>query len=123
MNRLARISVGFCGALLAAAFFANGSRAQDPQVITMRISAATVNDAQHEWMKRFAVGIERNTGGRIKAELYPGSQLGSIPRQIEGTQLGAIQCWLGPPEFLVGVDRRFEILSAPGLFKDEKQAL
>jgi TRAP-type transport system periplasmic protein len=122
MIRLARVSVGFCGVLLSAAFFANSSWAQDSQVITMRLSAATVNDAQHEWMKRFAVAIERNTGGRIKAELYPGSQLGSIPRQIEGTQLGAIQCWLGPPEFLVGVDRRFEILSAPGLFRDEKQA-
>ena len=122
MIGLAKVSISFCGVLVAAAFFASGSWAQDSQTITMRLSAATVNDAQHEWMKRFAVAIERNTGGRIKAELYPGSQLGSIPRQIEGTQLGAIQCWLGPPEFLVGVDRRFEILSAPGLFQDEKQA-
>src|SRR6202035_3567520 len=122
MISLAKVLVGFCGLLFATAFFASGSGAQDSQTITMRLSAATVNDAQHEWMKRFAVAIERNTGGRIKAELYPGSQLGSIPRQIEGTQLGAIQCWLGPPEFLVGVDRRFEILSAPGLFQDEKQA-
>ena len=118
----AKVLIGFCGLLFATGFFASGSWAQDPQAITMRLSAATVNDAQHEWMKRFAVAIERNTSGRIKAELYPGSQLGSIPRQIEGTQLGAIQCWLGPPEFLVGVDRRYEILSAPGLFRDEKQA-
>src|SRR5580692_3518804 len=122
MISLAKVLIGFCGLLFATGFFASGSWAQDSQTITMRLSAATVNDAQHEWMKRFAVAIERNTGGRIKAELYPGSQLGSIPRQIEGTQLGAIQCWLGPPEFLVGVDRRFEILSAPGLFQDEKQA-
>jgi TRAP-type C4-dicarboxylate transport system substrate-binding protein len=123
MISLAKVLIGFCGLLFATGFFASGSWAQDSQAITMRLSAATVNDAQHEWMKRFAVAIERNTGGRIKAELYPGSQLGSIPRQIEGTQLGAIQCWLGPPEFLVGIDRRFEILSAPGLFQDEKQAL
>ena len=122
MISLAKVLIGFSGLLFATAFIASGSWAQDSQAITMRLSAATVNDAQHEWMKRFAVAIERNTGGRIKAELYPGSQLGSIPRQIEGTQLGAIQCWLGPPEFLVGVDRRFEILSAPGLFHDEKQA-
>ena len=87
----------------------------------MRLSTATLNDAQHEWMKRFAVAIEKHhwpdQGRRVSA-----SQLGSIPRQIEGTQTGAIQGWFGPPEFLVGVDRRFEILSAPGLFKDEKQA-
>ena len=122
MISLARIPVGLCGAVFAVVTLVSSAWAQDPQVFLMRLSTATVNDAQHEWMKRFAVAIEHNTGGRIKAELYPGSQLGSIPRQIEGTQLGAIQCWIGPPEFLVGVDRRFEILSAPGLFQDEKQA-
>src|SRR5262249_52797122 len=81
-----------------------------------------LNDSQHEWMKRFAVAIDKNTNGRIKAELFPASQLGPIPRQIEGTQQGSIQCWVGPPEFLVGVDRRFEILGAPGLFRDDKHA-
>src|SRR5580698_3152398 len=123
MISLARIPVGLCCAVFAVVTLVSSAWAQDPQVFSMRLSTATVNDAQHEWMKRFAVAIEHNTGGRIKAELYPGSQLGSIPRQIEGTQLGAIQVWLGPPEFLVGIDRRFEILSAPGLFQDEKQAL
>ena len=88
----------------------------------MRISTATLNDSQHEWMKRFAVAIDKNTNGRIKPELFPASQLGSIPRQIEGTQQGSIQAWVGPPEFLVGVDRRFEILGAPGLFKNDKEA-
>jgi TRAP-type transport system periplasmic protein len=96
--------------------------AQGAQPITMRISTATLNDAQHEWMKRFAVAIDKNTRGRIKPELYPASQLGAIARQIEGTQQGSIQAWVGPPEFLVGVDRRFEILGAPGLFKSDKDA-
>jgi TRAP-type C4-dicarboxylate transport system substrate-binding protein len=73
-------------------------------------------------MKRFAVAIDKNTNGRIKAELFPASQLGSIPRQIEGTQQGSIHAWIGPPEFLVGVDRRFEILGGPGLFRDDKHA-
>jgi TRAP-type C4-dicarboxylate transport system substrate-binding protein len=41
--------------------------------------------------------------------------LGSIPRQIEGTQFGSIQCAIIPPEFFVGVDERFEVMSAPGL--------
>ncbi|MGB7254843.1 MAG: TRAP transporter substrate-binding protein, partial [Xanthobacteraceae bacterium] len=52
---------------------------------------------------------------RIKGQVYPASQLGSIPRQIEGTQFGAIQCALIPPEFFVGVDERFEVMAAPGL--------
>jgi TRAP-type C4-dicarboxylate transport system substrate-binding protein len=115
---LRRFALG-TGLLLAAVATA---AAQDAKTITMRISAATLNDAQHEWMKRFAVAIDKNTGGRVKAELFPASQLGSIPRQIEGTQQGSIHAWIGPPEFLVGVDRRFEILGAPGLFASDKDA-
>ena len=38
---------------------------------------------------------------------------------IEGAhQFGSIQAWFGPPEFLVGVDSRYEVLSVPGVFKD-----
>ena len=122
MRKLGRSSATFYGLLVGASVVAGHAVAQNAPPIEMRLSTATLNDAQHEWMKRFAVAIEKNTTGRIKADVFPASQLGSIPRQIEGTQTGAIQGWFGPPEFLVGVDRRFEILSAPGLFKDEKQA-
>jgi TRAP-type C4-dicarboxylate transport system substrate-binding protein len=93
------------------------------QTIVMKLSTATLNDTQHEWMKRFAAAIEKNSNGRIKGEVYPASQLGAIPRQIEGTQLGSIQAWIGPPEFLVGVDTRYELLSAPGVFKGDEQVI
>jgi tripartite ATP-independent transporter DctP family solute receptor len=84
----------------------------------MKLGTATLNDAQHEWMKRFGAMVEKESKGQIKAEIYPLSQLGPIPRMIEQTQFGAIQGWIGPPEFLSGVDMRYEVLSAPGLFKD-----
>jgi TRAP-type transport system periplasmic protein len=105
-----------------AATFAVGAAAQDRSV-TVKLATATLNDAQHEWMKRFAALLEKSSGGRVKSELYPASQLGSIPRMIEATQLGSIQVWVGPPEFLVGVDQRFEILSVPGLFQNDRHAL
>ena len=95
--------------------------AQAPAPIVMKLSTATVNDTQHEWLKRFGAAVEKDSGGRIKAEVYPASQLGTIPRQIEGTQFGSIQVWSGPPEFLVGVDERYEIMSAPGLFSSRGQ--
>ena len=81
------------------------------------------NDTQHEWLKRFGALVEKESGGRIKAEIYPASQLGSIPRQIEGVQFGSIQGWMGPPEFLVGVDERYEAMTAPGLFTDHDQVM
>jgi TRAP-type C4-dicarboxylate transport system substrate-binding protein len=94
--------------------------AQD-KTIVMKLSTATLNDTQHEWMKRFAAAVDKDSGGRIKSEVYPASQLGSIPRQIEGAQFGSIQAWIGPPEFLVGVDQRYEALSAPGMFASQDQ--
>jgi TRAP-type C4-dicarboxylate transport system substrate-binding protein len=62
--------------------------------------------------------VEQDTGGRIKAEIYPASQLGAIQREIEGVQFGEIQGYVGPPEFLAGIDERYEVLSAPGLVTD-----
>jgi TRAP-type C4-dicarboxylate transport system substrate-binding protein len=97
------------------------ANADDGKTFVMKLSIATVNDHQHEWLKRFAAAVEKDSGGRIKAEIYPASQLGSIPRQIEGVQFGSIQGWSGPPEFLVGVDERYESLSAPGLFTSQAQ--
>jgi len=117
--------LGFRLALAAglAVAAASGAAAQDGKAMVLKLATATLNDAQHEWLKRFAVAIEKNSNGRMKGEIYPASQLGAIPRMIEGTQLGSIQIWVGPPEFLVGVDQRFELLSAPGLFENDEHAL
>jgi TRAP-type transport system periplasmic protein len=118
VNALAMVSVALAGLFATA----TAVSAQD-KAIVMKLSTATVNDTQHEWLKRFAAEIEKNSNGRIKAEVYPASQLGSIPRQIEGVQFGSIQGWMGPPEFLVGVDERFEAMSSPGLFSSVDQVM
>ena len=73
----------------------------------MKISTPTINDVPDTFARNFGAAVEKDSGGRIKVEVYPASQLGSIPRQIEGTQFGAIQCEVVPPEFLVGIDRAF----------------
>ncbi len=93
-----------------------------PSTYVMKIGTLTLNDAQHEWMKIFANIVETDSKGQIKAELYPAGQLGSAPRMIEGVQFGSMQVFVGPPEFLSGVDSRYEILGAPGLFKDAAHA-
>jgi TRAP-type C4-dicarboxylate transport system substrate-binding protein len=108
-------------AALACGMGLGSSHAQDAKTYVMKLSTATINDTQHEWLRRFVAAVEKDSGGRIKGEIYPASQLGSIPRQIEGVQFGSIQAWIGPPEFLVGVDERYESLSAPGLFTSSDQ--
>lgn len=97
-----------------------GAEAQD-KIYVMKITAPTLNAGPDLYARRLATAVEKDSGGRIKAEVYPASQLGAIPRQIEGTQFGSIQCAVIPPEFFVGVDERFEVLGAPGLVSSVAQ--
>jgi TRAP-type C4-dicarboxylate transport system substrate-binding protein len=94
-----------------------GARAADDKPYVMKISLATLNDVPHQYAKDFAAAIERDSRGRIKPEIYTASQLGSVQRQIEGVQFGAIQMTVLPPEFYAGVDERFEVLATPGLVR------
>jgi TRAP-type transport system periplasmic protein len=100
--------------LAAGALTLGAARAEDSKYV-MKISGPTINDAPHLFMKNYAAAIERDSGGLIRGEVYPASQLGSIPRQIEGAQFGAIQAVSLPPEFFVGVDERYEVMATPGL--------
>ena len=99
---------------------AGAAQAQDKNFV-MKITTPTLNAALDIYAKTLAPVIEKDSGGRIKVEVYPASQLGSIPRQIEGVQFGAIQCAVIPPEFFVGLDERFEVLAAPGLVTSPNQ--
>src|SRR5947209_15978079 len=101
--------------VVASLLMAGGARGADDKTDVMKITTPTINDAPHQFAKNYAAAVERDSGGRIKAEIYPASQLGPIPRQIEGVQFGAIQCAVIPPDFFVGVDERFEVMAAPGL--------
>src|SRR6202795_556583 len=110
-------AVGAAGAsvlALALALTFAAAQAQD-KTFVMKITLPTINDAPHQFAKDFAALVEKDSGGRIKGEVYPASEMGSIPRQIEGVQFGAIQVADVPPEFFVGVDERFEVMAAPGL--------
>jgi TRAP-type C4-dicarboxylate transport system substrate-binding protein len=105
-------------AAIAALVLPYGARAQDKsqaQTYVMKITTPTIHDVPDTYAYNFAAAVEKDSGGRIKGEVYPASQLGPIPRQIEGTQFGAVQMAVIPSEFWVGVDERFEITAAPGL--------
>jgi TRAP-type transport system periplasmic protein len=105
----------FAPALAVALALTFGAAQAQDKTFVMKVTLPTINDAPHQFAKDFAAAVEKDSGGRIKGEVYPASQLGSIPRQIEGTQFGAIQVATVPPEFFVGVDERFEVMAAPGL--------
>jgi TRAP-type C4-dicarboxylate transport system substrate-binding protein len=89
---------------------------------TMKIGTATINETQHQFIKFYKDEVEKASNGRIEVQIYPASQLGPIPREIEGVQLGNIQGYVGPVDFFVGVDPRFGVFSTPMLFRDDANA-
>ena len=114
----------FASAALSLALIPGAAEAQtNPQGKTyvMKITTPTINAAPDTYARNLAAAVKKDSGGRIMAEVFPASQLGSIPRQIEGTQFGAIQCAVIPPDFFVGVDSRFQVLAAPGLISSMEQ--
>ena len=100
------------------AFAQGGAQAQN----VMKVGNATINDVQHEWQKLFAERLNKRAEGKLKVEIYPASQLGPQPRMIEGLQLGTVEALIIPPQFLVGVDPRFQVLAAPGLIENFQHA-
>jgi TRAP-type transport system periplasmic protein len=112
--RLLRLTVA--AACVAAACAAHA------QQFTMKLSTPTVNDVTQEWMSRFKAGVEKRSGGRIRVEIYPGSQLGQIPRTVEGVALGTIEMTVPAVGFLVGLEPRFQVFDAPGLFESVEHA-
>lgn len=122
--RLLRTAGGRLFFVVAAAAFALAAQPQtaNAKPMIMKLGTATVNDVQVEAIKRFAKRVEKRTNGKIKGKIFPGAQLGSNARMIEGLQLGTLEVYVGPPAYLVGVDPRFQILDVPGIFTDMQHA-
>ena len=77
------------------------------QTYDMKIGYPTTADPQHDVAVRYAKLITERTGGKIKGRVFPTSQLGKIPRQVEAIQLGTQEIFMAPPGFLVGLNQAF----------------
>lgn len=102
----------------AAALALGAGAAAQAQQFTMKLSSPTANDLQIEWMNTFKKGVDARSGGRIKIEIYPANQLGQIPRTVEGVAMGTIELTMVASGFLVGLEPRYAVFDAVGLFDD-----
>jgi TRAP-type transport system periplasmic protein len=106
-------------ALAALSFLAQSVAPARSAEFVLKFGTATQNETQHQFIKFYKEALEAASHGRIEVQVYPNSQLGPIPREIEGVQLGTIQGYIGPVDFFVGVEPRYSVFSAPMLFRDE----
>jgi len=100
------------GAMLLAAAGSVASAAD----FTLKFAVATQNEPMHEYMKLFEACVEPASRNRIDVQLFPGGQLGGIPRMIEGLQLGTLEGMFIAGQHMRGVEKRYGVVDAPGLF-------
>jgi TRAP-type C4-dicarboxylate transport system substrate-binding protein len=97
-----------------AAFAVHPASAQHTHEI--KIGFVTINDSNHvssQWLKE---ALEKRTKGKLKVSIFPAAQLGIIPRQLEGIQLGTQAFFFTPPGFFQGINPAFQAPDAPGMF-------
>lgn len=104
------------GAFLVSALLALSSSVASAQTFTLKISSPTVNDTTQAWMSDFKSAVESRSAGKIKVEMYPANQLGQIPATVEGVAMGTIEVVAPASGFLMGLEPRFQVFDAPGLF-------
>ena len=109
------------GAIATAALLATLTAGASAQSI-VKVGAPTVRDANTIWMATFKEEIEKAGKGKYRVDAYPGGQLGSMPRSLEGVMLGTIEVTLTIPEFMGGLDKRFGVISMPGVFDNTNHA-
>ncbi|WP_375551369.1 TRAP transporter substrate-binding protein [Rhodophyticola porphyridii] len=104
------------GGGLGAAALMLGGPAQAQQR-TLKFASATLNDVQHQYQQRFAerLAVVSDT---TTVELYPASQLGPIPRMVEGVMFGTIESFITATAFLSQVDPRFQVFDVATIFRD-----
>ena len=59
---------------------ASPAQAQAGKTFVMKLSTATINDTQHEWLRRFTAAVEKDFGGA-----HQGRDLSSQPARLDSS--------------------------------------
>jgi C4-dicarboxylate-binding protein DctP len=105
-------------AVAALSAFSFAAQAQTPIII--KFSHVVAPDTpKGKGAQRFKELAEQRTGGKVKVELYPNSQLYKDKEELEALQLGSVQM-LAPSLAKFGPlgAKEFEVFDLPFLFKD-----
>ncbi|WP_221760790.1 TRAP transporter substrate-binding protein [Bacillus canaveralius] len=88
----------------------------------MKVATPTSNDPQTHAMDLFKETLEKKTGGKMKVELYPSSQLGSNDQMLQQLSAGTIHGLLEPTAFLGGFAEILTVVDMPYLWPDVQVA-
>jgi TRAP-type C4-dicarboxylate transport system substrate-binding protein len=109
--------------LLAVLGVALPAAAQDIQERTIRFGH--LNNTDHPTstgVKKFAELVAAKSGGKIKVQEYPSSQLGNELQQQSALQGGVQEMLVASTTSLAGIVKEFGVFDFPFLFSNARQA-
>jgi TRAP-type C4-dicarboxylate transport system substrate-binding protein len=118
-NLRRRLLKAMFGLACASGFgFAGRASAAD---FTMKLTTTASHDLDSEWLVLLKQGVEAASGGKIAANVYPASQLGSAQTTIEGVTMGTIEVAINASGLYEGLEPRFAVFSVPGVISSMAQ--
>lgn len=91
--------------------------ADDPLVFRLAHVEATdsiLNQSAEKWKEY----VEKESGGKIKVEIYPNGELGGYDETIESIRADSVQMTMAPTSSLSTYDPKLALLDLPFMFKD-----
>lgn len=122
MHKFYFMLVIFCVLILSACNGENlyGDSGDGTQTIVLSHNQP-LESPEHDGALKFQEVIEEESGGEIKVEVYPASQLGSLREQVESTQMGEINITMQPSAVVSPFSQGVEVLDLPYLWPTETE--
>ena len=109
--------------VIAATVWAVSAGLAQDKPITLRLGhILNETSLYHVSAQRFAEILGKNSGGRIKVDIFPNGQLGFERDLIEGMRLGTIDAGVVTSAPIAGFEPRMMVLDLPFIFKSREGA-
>jgi tripartite ATP-independent transporter DctP family solute receptor len=110
-------------ALVAVAALVPGALLAQDKPITLRLGHILNETSLYQVSaQRFADALAKNSGGRIKIDIFPNGQLGFERDLIEGMRLGTVDAGVITNAPISGFEPRMMVLDLPFIFKTREGA-
>lgn len=79
-----------------------------------------MDSPEHTGAAKFKEVVEEKTGGKVKVNVFPASQLGSLREQVEATQMGEINITMQPTAVVTPFVDDVKVVDLPYLWPADK---
>lgn len=83
----------------------------------------TVNDPIHKGVEKFAELVAKKSDGQLEVKIYPSSQLGDGPSQMDGVKMGTQEMWVDGVPWFETWDKDFGIFGTLNAFRDQNHLM